>query len=361
MSTALLGRLALGVAAVATIAGIAGCDDQRAIATEPVGDRAFGVGLALTPNIPAGTARFALSATTPANDTVRFTVSGLDSLYGPFYTVWVGDSAGVNFKRAAGRLRIITTDTVVNPQGEANPVIDTVDVAGNVSTFQNGGMGRQITLIITRATAGLTTTDPMRTLLVTVEETATAATPGGRRPLWARRVEGTTPPLRFGTYHANPDSQYVYIATGRGRAIWRSDIMIINDSALTRPPAGYFYAAFLVQRDSLGQLADTLFLGAQTTPYPDRQSLLDADSIIVDARYQSLIPPAISAASNRLDADTVAALVANRDRFGAPFARFAHVIVALELKNKETGEERRGPGFILKADVPGVIRFSGAP
>jgi hypothetical protein len=353
-------RIAIRVAAIAVLIGVvASCEDQRAIATEPVGDRAFGVGLAVTPNIPAGTARFALSATTPANDTVRFTVTGLDSLYAPFYTVWVGDSLGVTFKRAAGTLQIITTDTVVNAQGEASPLIDTVNIAGPVSTFQNGGMGRQITFIMTRASAGLTATDPLRTLLVTVEQSATAATPGGRRPLWARRVEGVTPALRFGTYHANPDSQYVYVATGRGRAIWRSDIMIINDSALTRPPAGYFYASFMVQRDTLGLLSDTLFLGAQTTPFPDRQSLLDADSIIVDERYQTLTPPAIAAASNRLQADTVPALVANRQQFGAPFAGFAQVLITLELKNNETGEERLGPAIVLKADVPGVIRFSG--
>jgi hypothetical protein len=366
---ALIRLCAAGGLVVAAVA----CEDNRAITTEPIGDVAYGVQLGLQTNtIPRGTATFVFprSATdTLVRDTVRLDIRGLDTLENGFYTVWLGDSLGTSFKRATGTLTVIRFDTIINEQGDPEETTDTT-VLTNVSSFSHGGSRHQLLFRTTRTQSGLAATDPIQTLLITIEESATAAAPSDRRrPVWARRGEGTavpttgrafrTAPIRFGTFHTRAESAYVYVPAGRGRAMVRGNVLIVHDSSLTRPPLGYYYAAFAVRRNAQNEPDDTLFLGPQTTPFPARLSLFNADSVIVDPAIVSEFPPAIFAAANRVSADTIAALTnrrcpgENNPRM-CPFQGFAQIFVTLESKHKTP--ERLGPIIILRADLPNVVR-----
>ena len=58
-----------------------------------------------------------------------------------------------------------------------------------------------------------------------------------------------TATFHFGNYDPSPLKEYNYVQTGRGRAITRGNILVVDDSALSRPPVGYYYATYLVKRD----------------------------------------------------------------------------------------------------------------
>ncbi len=353
---------AAGAFALATAA----CNPDRAVSTDSVGDPAYGVQLILTgSNVPKGSVRFTFprNAADPVQDTVRITVTGLDTLENGFYTVFLGDSSGSAFKRATGTLIVTRTDTVLNALGDPVPRART-DTTQNVSSFQLGGPRTSIQFVTTRAQSGLLPSDPIETVLITIEDNAQATTPSAsRRPIFARRRQGTAVPatgvafrtsqLRFGNYGgADPANDFVYIPTGRGRAYVRGSILIINDSSLTRPPLGYYYAAFAVKGDSARVPIDTVYLGEFTAPFPRRNlSLFNADSLIIDPLVQPEGQRAVLAASIRIDADTVSGLGA----LANPFQGFTEVFVTLESKNKVP--DRLGPVIVLRAALPDIVRL----
>lgn len=365
-----MSRFPLRLAAAASLAAlVAACDDGSAVTTSPVGERAFGFSLTRindTAYMPGGAARFVIGA----GDSVVLTLRGLDTLETGYYTVWFGDTAGANFKRAtASQIRVTVTDTTTNAQGDPVPVVTTFSSV-NVAAFQNGGYNKRITWTSTRAAAGLTATDSMSMVLVTIEPTADAATPGAHRPLWAFRdsagVTGTnrTRRLQFGTYDPDPAQRYIFplaglpAGTGRGYAAIRGNELVAYDSALALPPRGYTYTSYLVRADSVSPtLRDTAFLnlGPLTAPPPRRNvSLLHADSLkaALDPTIQAL-PPAILAGALRFDADTAQS---------GPFANrtpdFLNVVrLQLNLEPKAKPDDTRpGPAIVLRGDVPSVAR-----
>jgi hypothetical protein len=344
---------------------VVACESNRALSSETAGAPAYGIQLQrAATNLPRGTVvyRFPRGAAPAVADTVTVTLAGLDSLDNGYYTVWVGDSLGTqaSFRRVSGTLTVTRTDTVIDPRtGDPAPTA-TVATFPNTSSFQRGGARTQVALTITRASAGLAATDSIHTVLVTVEQSATAASPSARRrPLWATRASGfdsssasagyRRTPLNFGNFSAKSDSVYVYVPNGRGRAYFRGNVLTSEDSSLTRPPMGYYYAAFIVKRDSLNTPVDTVFLGPLSSPYPLRLSLRDADSVIVDPTVQTSSPPQILAASLRLLSDTVSRLPKTN-----PFAGFADFFVSLERKDRATAH--LGPAILLQASVPGIVR-----
>ena len=345
---------------------IAACNPDRAISTDAVGDPAYGVQLVLTgSNVPKGSAKFTFqrNAADLVRDTVRITVTGLDTLENGFYTVFLGDSLGTSFKRATGTLTITRTDTVLNALGDPVPQPTSTTLL-NVSSFQNGGPRNSMVFVTTRAQSGLAASDSIQTVLITIEDNAQATSPSAsRRPIFARRGQGTavlatgiasrTTQLLFGNYGgANPTDDFVYVPTGRGRAYIRGSVLVINDSSLTRPPLGYYYAGFAVKGDSAKAPIDTVYLGEFTAPFPRRNlSLFNADSVIVDPLVQPAGQRAVLAASIRLDADTVAGLGPQSN----PFLGFTEVFVTLESKNKVPN--RLGPVIVLRAALPDVVRL----
>ncbi|MEJ7810282.1 MAG: hypothetical protein WKG32_07695 [Gemmatimonadaceae bacterium] len=387
-------RLVLA-ALTATVALVAACESERAIITSPAGARAYGttLGLAST-NLPRGSVRFPAPATAPSTtlDSVVVTLLGLDSLADARYVVWVVDSAATTgqparFRRLRGIVTQTYTDTVTNKLGD--PEGQTyVQTFANVDSFNlrtaaaaptRQGIGaRTVTRFVTnRALSGLAVSDSIQTILVSIEKDGAATTPSAtRRFLWARRADAAaavaiggrntrTGSLVFGNFTVNRDSMYVFTPGGSGRVYVRDDVIIVNDSSLPRPPLGFYYATYALKRDSVNAAIDTIFLGAQHSPYPRRNiSLIDADSVQADPEAQVDVipsnypgswarpsPRAILFASTRASSDTIAALV---DPKGKKFAGIAQIFVSLESKNALQG--RLGPAIVFRADLPNIVR-----
>ena len=354
----------------AGVFAVAACQNERAIGNEPVGDPAYGIRFIIGgTNSPQGSVQWRVSPTSAAGatDTVRITLRGLDSLAGNArYTLWVRDSAATSFQRLTARVTITRTDTSTNAQGDPVELVTTFTLP-SVSSFSNGGPRSSFT-ITGGVPSGFAAGVRPGLLLITIEDSPTATQPNpNRRPFWATRTTfkprgsafaADTSPVRFGYWSAKPESLYVYtIGSQRGRATFRGDVMVVNDSSLPRPPRGYFYATYLIKRDDANQPLDTVYLGPQTSPAPRRDiSLRDADSLVVDPLVQTLTPPQILAAASRASADTTGGLDVN-----VPFRGIADVLVTLELKNFKIDEARMGPAIILRADVPTIVRNGPRP
>ena len=354
--------------------GVAACDSERAIGRDPVGDPAYGIRFIVGgTNTPQGTANFRVTSTrvpnqASATDTVRATLRGLDSLAGNArYTMWVRYQDSTAFRRFPARIALTRTDTIINAQGDPVEQVSTTTIP-STDNFSNGGPRTSFTF-----TGGVPAGTRPAVFLITIEDSPTAATPNpNRRPFWAQRTVFTArdtilrtdvSPIRFGFFSDKPESLYVYtVGPQRGRATFRGDVMVVNDSSLPRPPRGYFYATYLIKRDDNNQPIDTVYLGPQTSPAPRRDiSLRDADSIIVDPLIQTAgtsntSSPQILAAAARASADTVGGLDVN-----VPFRGVADVLVTLELKNFKVDEARMGPAIVLRADVPTIVRNGPRP
>jgi hypothetical protein len=287
----------------------------------------------------------------------------------------------------------VRTDTILDAFGDPIAVPDT-NVITNVSAFSNGGPRHQLTFQTTRAESGLAADAEVDVVFVSVESDANASSPTAtRRPLWARNAGGTlvrtrhidttatlpvvvadttfdrtfrSTSLAFGNFAFDAADQYVYVPAGRGRAYFRGDVMVINDSSLVRPPLGYYYAAYVVKSDDVTNLpVDTVYLGPITAPFPSRDvSLRHADSVLVAPEVQVLVippnvaggwanpsPSAILAASTRVSADTVSALMGATGAFRG----LTQVLITLESKNAAEG--RLGPAIVFRAGVPEIVRF----
>lgn len=341
-----------GAALVALVA----CDSDRSISTSPAGPPAYGVALALTPsNLPRGTVTYRFNVIAdPADDSIEVVLLGLDTLESGFYTIWLSDSAAATPTRATGLLRVVHTDTTFDAQGD--PIITNTRTSyPGTSSFSNGGPRDSLRFFTSRTTSGRAPGDSLQLVFVTVEETQNPTTPSAtRRPLWAPRPGGTTATRTanfvFGNFNPTVASRFVFNPQGRGRAYVRGDAFLVNDTNLTRPPLGYYYAVFAEKLDSATNTpTDTIFLGELASAAERSISLRNADSIIVDSRVQLESPPSILAGSNRIEASDVGLSGA------FPYRHFARVYVTLESKN--ASDERMGPAILLRADLPGIVRF----
>jgi hypothetical protein len=385
---------------IAGSALLAACDADRAISSQQAGAVAYGSQFALnatgTPafNFPRGTVRFRQSAADSAiTDTIQVTLSGLDTLEAGVYTIWAGNRAGTNWKRLTGDLRVIQFDTTINALGDPQQKPDTFPKAGNTAgyvnqaAFSRGGANRQVRFTTTRTQSGLTATDTVHVVLVTIESPNTAPTTPSttRRPLWARRGTTTagqsvTRTMSFGFYrivtvnNALVDSSYIYVPNGRGRVLIRGTTIVVTDSGLGTPPMGYYYAAWAVREDTfyvtqpkatgtgvdtVAKLApDTVYLGAQTTPLDrDPKSLFNADMEVIDPNVQLTTQRSILSAANRFEFRTA-------EGYGSiekPLRGFQWINITLEAKDADqpggTSENQRrmGPAILLQAPVPTVL------
>jgi hypothetical protein len=169
----------------------------------------------------------------------------------------------------------------------------------------------------------------------------------------------------FGNYDPTGNNIYEFTPQGSGRVFVRGDVLQFNDSTLTRPPLGYYYAAWVLKRDSANAITDTVYLGPLTAPFPNReQSLFNADSVIAAPSVQIVgIPPnvvgdwtgaaplGIIAATVRVSADTMPVFNGG----AKPFIGTADALITLQSKNAEEG--RMGPAILFRVSLPGIIRF----
>lgn len=370
MRRTLFPRLLAG--AFLIVGGAAACTEDTSTVVRPLPNRAFNFVLNRDGvNIPRGTVTLARTGATATSLTVQ--VQGLEVLRDPyFYQVWLATYNSAtntvsNFlPLSSTRVITVTTDTSISEIGDFIPRVVTDTVLNQPGTFNRGGPGTLVTL---QADAAALAAIPAaatasKVLLITIDSTPGAPTPpdefGTQARLWARAINTGTAAsvataLRFGNFHANPAQEYIYIPTGRGRGVLleNENILIVDDSALARPPRGYFYATHLVTReddDNFNNI-DTIPLGPQTAPYPDRDvSLFNADVEQVHPVVQTSLPnPQIYAAQARVDGDTVSALAGT----GNPFRGVALVLVTLENK---FGTDAASPATILFAAAPPGVR-----
>ncbi len=344
-------RLLIG-ACVGTLA-LAACDEERADLNAPDFPDAYGFQVA--PNattVPRGTARFGVAA--PALDSIDVTIAGLDSLVNGSYVVWLGDSLGGTFKPATGLLTVTRADTTFDADG--NPIQNLVPITvGTVSSFRNGGPNQTLRFRTTRAASGFGAGDAMQHLVVSVEEGSAGGAPGPSRPLYARRADVAvatgvhTVPLRFGTYGPTVLTERLFVNTIRGRGGFRGPVLMVTDSLMQRPPVGYYYAMYAFKR-ALGSIVpDTVYLGEQRSPYPNRDlSQRNADVQITDPLNVFDSPWQIRAGQVRVSADTIAGLPSDK-----PWKEYFEIWVTLQHKAAQNG--RMSPNRVAFATVPAPI------
>lgn len=366
---------------LAAAAGLGGCAEETNSILDPLPNRAFNFIMTREgTNVPRGTVvtTRATAAAGGAVTSLSVNLQGLEVLRDPYhYQVWIATHTAAtntlsNFQPfGAERVITVTTDTTISAEGDFVPRTVTDTVFSQPGTFNRGGPGTLVTLQATAAT--LTSTfataaaGTSRVLLVTIDSNpASPTTPdsvGSQARLWSRGVNTLPAPggsrtaaLQFGNFHADPAQEYVFVAAGRGRGavLEGENILIVNDSNLSRPPRGYFYATALVTRadgDNFNNI-DTIPLGPQTAPFPRRNvSLFNADVEKVDEVVQVERPnPQIFAAHTRVDGDSVPGLAAGTN----PFRGVALVLVTLESK---FGTEAVSPVIILAGAAPAGIRL----
>lgn len=320
------------------ILAIGACSTDRASVTDPFrGDIYAGRLVPDGRNLPGGTV-----AENEAGDSLVIRISGVEELATGAYHVWlttIADGAVTASAPATGNVLVITSDTVRNELGDdVSITVDTATVAGN--TFTAGGPNRVVEVHVANTAVGASTG-----VLVTIETgAATAPTTTGPRPLWSTSLDDA---LSFGTFNAaDVEASYRFVPVGRGYISFiDQNSAIVADSALARPPVGYYYAAVLYARGASRIATDTFDLGEHTAPWPRRgTSLRNADEQLVDpvvlgAPYQQIL-----AAGVRYDAAS-----------GRPFAGFTEAVVTLEAKQ---GIAAASPVYVLLAPVPAPI---GAP
>ena len=366
---------ALGAALVVT----AGCDDNRSITSEPVGDLGFGINFAKTStNLPRGTTTFPVAivaSATPNTDSVIVTLAGLDSLTTGTYTLWfANDSATKFFPVSNFNMTITRVDSSLNAAGD--PVFTTtVTQRPGVSGFRTGGSNLAFRLATARnAATGMAATDSLNIALVSIETGTAAATPGETRPLWARRSQASAARvagIRFGNFArgvpaaanaGNPAANQEFVVASsstagvatmtivpRGRVEVRGKIMVANDSNYFRPPVGYYYNAYAVKFDTIARQKDTVYIGRRTSPYPARTSLYEADKTnpAPDVVFDS--PKVIFAMATRVSTDSIP-----KANSTPPWLEFG--LVRVNLQSKYSQEGRMGPNTVLEAILPKSVR-----
>jgi hypothetical protein len=359
---------ALGFAAACAIT-FGACQDDRAEITDPVG-RVYNARFAVAgTNLPrGGSPASQVRAGLAAAHSIFVDLRGLEGLQSGTYSVWLAsqtanDAELTNVVPATGELTRFQVDTTIDAAGDPVATITETDL-GTASSFADAAAHNVYhQLRVTQATlaaAGAANTDPnaYNVLFVTIEPGAPGATPtaGAPAPLWARfgdlaGATNRTAPVRFGNFAPNPDDEYIFTPAGRGLVgVW-DNLLVVDDSALSLPPEGYYYATVLTRGIDTGTEIETeeIFLGPQRAPYPDRGvSLFDAD---IDPDLHRVVlesPPSIEAASERVAIDTIATGVPAEQ----PFRLFQNVIVSLEPKQ---GVPTFSKSIILTATFPDIV------
>lgn len=340
------GTLRAGLAVALTIAGMAACETDRATLLEPYGAPALNFPIVASTAAAAALPGGSVSITRPASGTgtARITLQNLERISGGVYQVWLGTEANgalSNLVPATGALSVITT----NAAGGR----DTARTA-NASSFTgvDDATARYV-IDLTAASLGSDPATGRNVALVTIEPAAGATAPAADspKPLWARFTApaagaSATGNFVFGNYNPNVQQQYIFPLTGRGRAAVRGNALFVEDSSKGRPPVGYYYAGYAVQRDEEDAPVDTLAVGEFTAPWPRLgTSLRDADRSLVDQVVTDR-PFAIAAAALRYTGP------ASLTFEGVPSLR-------ITLKNKLAPAEVMPPNAVLTGALPEAI------
>lgn len=341
-----ISRVAAGLS-LAVLA--AACRSDRASILEPFGEPSFDFPITQqAAGLPGGSV--VAARPTSGTGTVTVTLANLEALTKGVYKVWIGeenatDTSIANVVAATGSITITTTDTA--PGG----AITTSQSVASGSAFSAGGRNVSVSLVVDATTLGSDPTTAARNVVfVSLETSDAASVPADAKPLFARYTQpaaagSRNTALTFGNYSSVPSQRYTYVARGRGRGGVRGTVVVADDSSLTRPPKGYYYAGFLIARDSVGVPIDTIYLGELTAPAPRRSiSLRDADIAFPDVVVVNR-PPSITAGALRFDA--------GRSASKNPFTGFTELVITLQ--NKFGAEGVKAPNQVLKGTLPSIV------
>lgn len=343
-------------AALATIAVTAACRSDRANVLDPIGDPALNFPMsavgAANADLPGGSLRVSRPAT--GTGTVTVTLRNLEPMSGAVYKVWLAEidtatKTVTTWTPATGTVLTITPSETGADTVTATATASFNGVANSDAVYELTVDGASL--------GGDPTSDARNAVVVSIETSASAATPGASspKPLWARYANPAagatrTATFSFGNFDADPAKQYVFPVTGRGRGAVRNNLLVLDDSSMGRPPRGYYYAAYAYGVDtSTMEVSDTVSLGELTAPYPRLGvSLRDADMSIVD-EVVSDRPYAIYAAALRYQGPASFSFVLKDGaRVGYPYA-----VVAL--KNKLAAADVAPPNTVLLGNIPSGI------
>jgi hypothetical protein len=178
---------------------------------------------------------------------------------------------------------------------------DTAEFIASTSTFK-GGPGT-ISFVTEPYTASADIADSLRTFLVTIEESATAAEPSVVQPYWVNPIIKPTGALNpttvvFGEFNFDktlPAVPYIFRPQGTFRGAVLGDTVVtldaegeavvefvgttisLNFTALARPPRGYEYRVYLCTADCNPAVDSVEFFDLGTLEGPDGEPLVDED------------------------------------------------------------------------------------
>jgi uncharacterized protein (DUF2141 family) len=369
--------------------GQIGQDITNNVAATPI-NNAF----APFPAIAALSARAKINA--PGGDAIvdsaRLSIRGLKALSGTgVYQAWLVNPAAtpaVAPVPALGRLVVVQLDTVTDvPVLVTNRIVLDSTIT-DVSTFVGYPMSQasHVTWQFrpTSAASGVSMANYTH-VLITLESGPGATTPSGNTALWYNYADQKgTASQRDDSYLDASSSLVVWgrldlanLATrvftqaGTGFGGIRGDEISVDFTSLPRPPAGYYYQAWLQDVNGPDTLEtatgdyivgkDTAYLAVDTlrAPFPGRALLFDADASIPDPVVQD-VPPMISAANIRTFAGNIGldltrlCVVTNPARGFCPFGRFDNYLVTLEPKGSSPTSP--SPTIVFTSSLPGLAK-----
>lgn len=211
---------------------------------------------------------------------LELTATSLAPLASSQYSLWLFDaSSGELAAATADYTRIRRVQTGTDESG--NPIFeDDPQPVVRTATFNPDAANERHHFVIGPQTlGGVAARDFTHVLIVPGD-----AQPTNAAPFWTRYLDdGGTPdpnddalvegPLQFGALDlASPGSPRVFQATGGAEGSFWAHRLGIAFQNLRRPPAGYYYALWLVPESG-----EPVELGPLATPPPELASLRDAD------------------------------------------------------------------------------------
>jgi hypothetical protein len=286
------GRMAL--AAVLISGAFLACQTSLTEVTEEVGPRSFNFDVGPAgEGLPSGSVSL-------GSGSVTLTVNNLRALATGQYEFWVVGSDAQNpelpvqlmtYKITENYLRV---DTLADGSPNVDPITgDTIYVGdsriiNDTTTYITGYAGSDdpfvtsVDVVLDSTADGSDPTD-YHAVVVTLEDSPGATTPGSDRFLWRRIEVDGGGNLLFGNYggydpvNLTSPKDYVFGTRGAGLGGARGSEVSVDMDELARPPMGFYYAGYIVDVDGNGLLVDTLRSSWSLDSTVSRVSLYMAD------------------------------------------------------------------------------------
>jgi hypothetical protein len=327
---------------------LAACDEEGATVLEPFGPPSYDFTVSPTPaGLPSGGVALSVVG---GDSSVTLTAFGLRALSGAVYQAWSMDQTETAVPAFGVVVEFSTDDT-------GAVVIDTVAVSA--ATYGGSETAYAVQFTISNTDAANTVNHHGRHAVFLSIEGAQATTPGASQFLWRRHGVGGSGALSFGNFggadvvNAVSARDYVFNPVGTGRAGMRGPEFSVDLVNVARPPAGFYYAGYLIDTLATSVLVDTLRSGFTPVTEESRVSLFDAD---VNGLLPSVVGNGIlrgqvrNCSTGSATTNCANSLPLTGER---PFMIQASFALALQPK---AGGASMGPGVVLSGSVPEVIR-----